>query len=138
MAKTERPPTFGELIDEIQKSPDPFGPPPATDLANPFAAPLPKGERFVNSAKTPFKPMPNVDYEHHSEMFNLCNQTERAEYNDLQAQIANTEDHFLVTKERHWTKDGDCLCLVEWITTKASKKKAVGRSEEGSDDGFDA
>lgn len=138
MAKTERPPTFGELIDEIQKSPDPFGPAPATDLANPFAMPIPRGEKFVNSTKAPFKPTSSVDYEHHSEMFNLCNQTERAEYNDLQAQIANTEGHFLVTKERHWTKDGDCLCLVEWITTKPGKKKPAERGDGASEDGFDA
>ena len=137
MAKTARPPTFGEIIDDVQKSPDPFGAAPTTDLANPFNMPLPAGHRIHYTDKEPLGTAgPGVTYAHHSEIFNLCNKDERASYDELQSKLANAKYHYLVTKDRTWTKEGDCLCLVEWVITTPVKKLPAARvsPEDDEDD----
>lgn len=127
MGKNDRPQTFGELINDVQKSPDPFGAPPATDFANPFAMSLPRGQRLIDTSKEGPRVEPSVTYEHHTEVFNLCNKDERAEHDALQETISNSAGYYLVTKERSWTKEGDCMCLIEYVIAKSSKKAAEAR-----------
>lgn len=140
MAKgNERPQSFDELIDEVQKLPDPFKPPAGADMSNPFGIPLPPNERFVDTAHDVLKnpEARDFDYSHHSEVYNLCNREERKEYDETQSRIANDKLLIMRRDEVHWTKEGDGLALLQWIELTPNKAKTAARrrgEENGEDD----
>lgn len=137
MGREERPQSFEEIIDEVQNSPDPFGPPPQTDFANPFEQPMPKNHRLVDTNdEEPEAENKPVDYQHHSEVYNVCNKLERQEANELLTRIANNKMLILRKDEMHWTKEGDGLKYIEWIELiPKTRPKIVPPKDEDDEDG---
>jgi hypothetical protein len=124
----DTPPTFEQIIEQAQANH------PTVDPTTPFARSLPTGESFVDTANEPFKRRDDVEYISHSSMLDLSTADGRNEYDTLQTRIANAKDLIVRRDEIHWTKEGDCLALVQWVELKAKARTARTDDEDDDDD----
>lgn len=122
---------FAAAIEEAQRVPQASLQTPP-DLASPFSMPTPKGHRVVDGDE-PGKVPGGVehDYEHHSKVLNLCDDGECAEYDEIMNQCLNGTA-ILRKESETFTKDGDHLVAVKWMTYKPKEKKP--EDDEGEDE----
>ena len=123
---------FADAIEAAQRAP---GVPPLSqaDAASPFSVPLPTGHRVVDGDKEGRIPGAIV-YKHytpHVKLFNAANEAERTSYEEVLAEILNGAA-ILRYEERHFTKEGDALVLICWLTYKAPEE---GEDDEDEGDG---
>ena len=114
-------PGFAELIEQAQQAPRP-GEASIADLSNPFQVPLPPDHRVVDARADPSKVPGAVayDYKAHIKCFNLP--TDCQEYADVIDQILSGEG-ILRYEDKTWTKDGDFVIAICWLTPKTPTKK---------------
>lgn len=130
MGKNDAPQSFAEIIDEVQSKNG------SVDPASPFSKPLPPGERLVDTAGDMLRRRDAYEYKSHTKTFNLYGEEGATAYDELQSRIANSSDLLLRRDEIHWTKEGDCLALVQWIEF-IPKKVPPGRHGRDDDDDDD-
>lgn len=140
MAKSEAPPSFAEIIEQAQKTPVNAGP-LGTDVSSPFPLPLPDDHRVVDMDKDDPAKAPGVpvyDYTAHVKCFNLPQDIEK--YETVLNEILNGHA-ILRFEDRHFTKEGDCVVVVNYLTytpkPKVKKDKNPGEDDEDGEDGED-
>lgn len=138
--------SFTDVID--QGIPEPTKDTAA--FANPFQMPLPQGERLIDTSHAALRVGPRkLIYSYEAEVYNLCNTEERTDYKTLMSSIANAPSPEHATKDKpammlvksipdkHVTKDGDWLALVEWVECYPDKTEKEGRLGQKDDDDDD-
>jgi hypothetical protein len=124
MAKAE---DFASLIEESQRLPSPnSGVPP--EIASLFERPTPRDHRVVtDEGGAQIKGAIAYDYQAHVKRFLLPEETH--EYEEVLNFILNAEA-ILRYEERFFTKEGDTVVLVCYLTKKPKPKKADDESKE--------
>lgn len=113
--------TFTELLEQAQKLPE-----IDSDLSgsmSPFANPLPPGDRVVNDLPDvePVK-APKYPYRAHIKKFVIDSDEEaNAEYEDIINEALRGEI-IIRFEERTFTKEGDVIILMSWMTPVKAKK----------------
>jgi hypothetical protein len=127
-------PGFAELIEQAQKLPV-MGADALADLSNPFQVPLPANHRVVDSRAEPSKVPGAVTYEYKTNIrcFNLP--TDCVAYEEVIDKILSG-DGILRFEDKTWTKEGDFVIAICWLTPKpgAKKKKAMRLVPDGDED----
>ena len=117
---------FAAAIEAAQRIPGVGG-----DVTSPFPLPLPPGQRLIDGDKE--ERIPGVaafpDYEPHVELYNAANREDRERYRLALKEIVNGSA-ILRYEERHFTKEGDPLVLLCWLTYKAPKEKTQEEEEK--------
>jgi hypothetical protein len=114
MSKNDTPPSFAELIEDAQRTPtsDSLG----VDISSPFPSVLP-AEHVVRNmdeedpAKIPG--VPKYKYDAHVKFYELPGDIDQ--YQETLNEILNGHA-ILRFEERHFTKEGDCLVVVNYLT----------------------
>lgn len=128
MGKTDAPPSFANLIEEAQKTPAGGG--LGIDVSSPFALPIPDDHQVVNldnedPAKVPG--IPKYNYEAHVKFYQLPSDTQ--EYENTLNEILNG-NAILRFEDRHFTKEGDCVVIINYLTYKPPPEEKDDDDEE--------
>lgn len=108
---------FAELIEDAQRAPTGAVSAPA-EVTSPFAMPVPPDHRVVNEVDPGKVPgAVEYDYEAHSEVLCLNQDEERARYAEILNDCLNAKA-ILRYEDRNWTKEGDAMVLICWMTRK--------------------
>jgi hypothetical protein len=125
MGKSDAP-GFAELIDQAQQLPTAFG----HDIANPFKAPLPPGDEVVNLDEPKVPGVPKLDYQAHVEHFYIPK--DATAYEQVLNKVLNAQA-ILRYEDRNFTKEGDCIVVICYLTY-TPKKKTEFRLRRDEDD----
>ena len=122
----ERPPGFADLIEEAQRLPTPGDSRRVGDMASPFGVPLPPGHRVVGDDDAMVQgKVPGAvehDYACHVKVLNLQSPDDQREYEGIiNASMAGKS--IMRYEERHFTKDGDVIVVLSWLTYTPRMKK---------------
>ncbi len=128
---------FAEAIEAAQQTAVPLAP---TDLAGPFPLPIPKGHKVVEEGGPEAEGrIPGValltEYKAHAKVFNLGAPDDCEMYETTLNEILNAKA-ILRYEDRTFTKEGDCLVAVCWLTY-AQKAKAPGSKKDEDEDNAD-
>ncbi len=124
--------SFAELIEKAQKAP--AGAERAVgDAASPFPLPLPAGHRVVTDKDDPVKIPGAVEYDFqaHVKYFNIPNDADK--YEDTVNMILSA-GAVLRFEEKHFTKEGDFVIVLCYLTKKPKPKKVKGPDLEEEPD----
>jgi len=127
MPKTDAPQSFAELIEQAQKATN-----IVTDVSSPFPFPH-NNERVVNlDEEDPIKVpgMTKLDYEAHVKCLYLPKDI--VEYQNTLNEILNAHA-ILRYEDRHFTKEGDCVVVVCYLTYKPVPKNKKDDNKENRD-----
>ena len=124
---------FAEAIEAAQRGPTaPSG--DMIDAASPFPMPLPAGHRVVDGDQEGRIPgvVALVDYQAHAKVYNVANAEDCAAYEETLNEILNGSA-ILRYEERHFTKEGDPLVLMCWMTYTPRPKREGEDAEDDED-----
>jgi len=129
MGKNDAPATFADLIESAQRTPQ--GGVMGVDVSSPFPLPIPDDHqlRNIDEEEDPAKipGIPKYNYEAHVEYYELPSDV-RA-YETTLNEILNG-NAVLRYEERHFTKEGDCVVVINYLTYKPPPEKKDEDEEE--------
>lgn len=129
MGKTDAPPSFADLIQEAQKTPQSTS--MGVDVSSPFPTPIPDDHvlRNLDEEEDPLKApgVPKYNYEAHVQYYELP--SDNTAYENTLNEILNG-NAILRYEERHFTKEGDCIIVVNYLTYKPPPKEKDDDEEE--------
>lgn len=121
MGKSDAPPSFADLIEEAQKTPPSNG--LGSDVSSPFPLPVPDDHQVRNlDEEDPLKApgVPKYNYEAHVAHYELPSDINA--YENTLNEILNG-NAILRFEDRHFTKEGDCIVIVNYLTYKPPPKE---------------
>ena len=128
MGKTDAPPSFADLIEQAQRTPKEGG--LGVDVSSPFSVPVPDGHQLVNlDEEDPLKVpgVPQYNYEAHVEYYELPSDVKAYEATLNTVLNGNAILRF---EDRHFTKEGDCVVIVNYLTYKPPPKEKDDDEDE--------
>ncbi len=129
MGKSDAPPSFADLIAQAQKTPPANG--LGFDVSSPFPLPLPDDHQVRNldeeedPAKAPG--IPKYNYEAHVDYYTMP--TDKAQYEATLNTILNGLA-ILRYEDRHFTKEGDCIVVICYLTYQPPPERDEDEDEE--------
>lgn len=128
MGKNDNP-SFADLIEDAQRTPRPRE--GAGDLSSVFGRPIPGDHRVVDDDPGRVPGGVEYDYDNHIGYFEIPTNAE--EYTTILNRVARGEA-IIRYEERTFTKDGDFLVVVCYMTRRPRPGRNVRRDRRDGDD----
>lgn len=129
----DKPPGFADLIEDAQRLPTPGDSRRAGDMASPFGVPLPPGHRVVGDDDAMVQgKVPGAvehDYQCHVKVLNLQSPDNQREYEGI-INDSMAGKSIMRYEERHFTKEGDVIVVLSWLTYTPRPKTADDEDED--------
>jgi hypothetical protein len=126
MGKNDVPASFAELIEGAQKAPE-RQLMRGAELSSPFSAPLPPEHRVVDDDPRQIAGVPEFDYRAHVKYLTLP--TDAGEYEEILNQALSGKS-IIRSENTTFTKEGDCIVVVIYLTKLERPRRAQRRRDE--------
>lgn len=125
MGKTDNP-TFAEIIEQAQKTPE-RSRTRGSELSSPFGVALPPDHRVVDDDPRQINGVPQYDYEVHVEFLVLPKDTDG--YTRILNEAASGKC-VIRSEDKTFTKEGEFIVVVQYMTKLERPRRANRRREE--------
>lgn len=118
--------SFGELIENAQKAPE-RSVMRGAELSSPFGMPLPQEHRVVDDDPRSIAGVPEYDYRAHVKYMTLP--TDAGDYEQI-LNDALAGKCIVRSEQTTFTKEGDCIVVVIYLTKLEQPRRPNRRREE--------